>query len=299
MANATKLGNVTGTILGKVVFGAVNQKETNAGKIYEEFNIGIQLPNGSTVFVRNRVWEATRANANMSKRVVFLEDVIDSYKSEDLYVSLRLKPDATTGENKFANFSTYINKEGKIGFTGEGFLDPVETEVGEDGEVRIVFTNAKGESYTRLFKDFDTDLTFQMYVGEINGTVVTLIDGKEQYGNKAHITVPGNVAEQLVLGQMYAFKTKFAKGAKIEASAPAEVDEIDSIFSFADDFKVESLKGGKGATAYETDRLDLVKGGIIREHKIEIEESTSSDSAFSGSTRTPQSRVSVSDDLPF
>lgn len=291
-----KLGNTNGTIAGKVVFGGVQQKETKTGKQYEELTVGIQLPSGVTVFIANRVFETVRSNPTMSKKIAFVEDVISSYKDTDHYVSLRIKPNAD-GENKFANFSSYVNKDGKLSFRAEGFPEPVETEIDADGNVHMVFTNAKQETFKRAFKDFNTGMIFEMYVEKIDGTMVTLTDGKENFANKVTINVKEDIANQLVLGQLYTFVCEFEKGKKAEATS-SETDAIESIFSFASDFKVESMRKG---VSYASDKLTLVKGGIIKGYSIEVDSASTSSFGFSTpATAAKPSRVSMgSIDLPF
>lgn len=283
-----KVGNVEGAIIGKVVYGKMEQKETKTGKQYEEFSTGVQLPNGSTVFVRNRVWPTSRNNAFVAGKVATLETITEDYKDEDIYVSLRFKADKETGENKFATFNSYVSNDGKLKFSAEGFLDIVQFSEDEDENVTLIFTKQDGSEFTRPFKDYNTDLTFAMYIEKVEDGIVYLVDGKENYPNKSAINVPENVAEQLVLGQMYAFKVKFVKGAKIETKEVK--DEIDEIFSFGDDFSVDSLKNS-GRSEYESDKLNLVKGGIIKGHSISI---------FTGESEGMDTRISEDDDdMPF
>lgn len=246
------LGNVKGTLIGRVVFGSVQQKRTKEDKPYEEFSIGLQLPNGSTVFVRNRIFEKSREVVSLKSRIEFLERIVENYKTEDIYARLRLKPDDKTGENKYAKFTTFINKDGKISFSGEGFLDEIETEL-KDDVVHLVFKNQKGDLYTTEFTKFNTDLTIIGYVKEVDDKLVTVVDSDSEYPAQWNITATQNIASQLKIGQMYGFIVKFVKGEKIENS----VVENSDIFSFTEDFAVKTSK-----SEFETDRLDLINGGI-------------------------------------
>lgn len=280
------LGNVKGTLIGRVVFGSVQQKRTKEDKPYEEFSIGLQLPNGSTVFVRNRIFEKSREVVSLKSRIEFLERIVENYKTEDIYARLRLKPDDKTGENKYAKFTTFINKDGKISFSGEGFLDEIETEL-KDDVVYLVFKNQKGDLYTTEFTKFNTDLTIIGYVKEVDDKLVTVVDSDNEYPAQWNITATQNIASQLKIGQMYGFIVKFVKGEKIENS----VVENSDIFSFTEDFTVKTSK-----SEFETDRLDLINGGICS-HVAPI--SFSNLNGRSSSSKINSKVTNDDDEFPF
>lgn len=282
------LGNVKGTLIGRVVFGGVQQKNTKEGKAYEEFNVGLQLPNGSTVFVRNRIFEKTREVNALRTRIEFLERIVEEYKNEDIYARLRLNPDSGTGENKYAKFSTFMNKEGKISFSAEGFLDEVECEL-KDDVPHLVFKNQKGDTYTTEFSKFNTDLTIVGYVKEVDEKLVTVVDSDNDYPVQWNVAATENIASQLKIGQMYGFVVKFTKGAKIEAASAENSD----IFSFTQDFSVRTSK-----SEFESDRLDLINGGICSK-VAPISFSNIGRTSYSTSTVSNNKVSSDDEEFPF
>lgn len=283
MANVTTTGNVKGTLIGKVIYAKMKERETNSGKPYEEFSVGMQLSNGSTVFVRNRVFEKSREIKFIADRIALLEDLVQNYKNESRYVRLRLKPDEKTGENKYAKFSTYMNEDGTINFTAEGYLDEIETQIEED-KVKLIFTNMQGESYTRDFSEHSNDLTIIGYVKDIKDKILTVVDGDGEYPVSWNITTTNELAKKMKIGQMYGFVVKFVKGEMIKAEEKAPIDEI---FSLVSDFTVSS--GGK--VEFESDSLQLISGGIISSVKP-IKFTTSGSSSVKGT-------ATLTDEFPF
>lgn len=277
-----KLGNVKGTLVGKVIYGNVQQRTTKDGKEYEEFSIGLQLPNGSTVFVRNRVFEKSREVQSLKPRIELLEKMVEDYKNEDMYARLRLKPDENTGENKYGKFTTYVNKDGKVSFSAEGFLDYVEHEVVDD-KVKLIFTNQKQDRYNVDFDTFSTDLTIIGYVKDVDGQNVHIVDSSSEYPSSWNIVATNEISKKLQIGQMYGFVVRFEKGEQIKT----EEKKTDDLFSFVEDFSVSTSK------EFASDSLKLISGGILSK----VPKITFNDSPKSNSSNS--SKVSLDDDFPF
>lgn len=272
------LGNVKGNITGKVVYGTVVPKKTNNGKDYDLYQIGVKLPSGCTVFISNRVFETTRNLPATMNRVNELDEVITKFNAkEDIYISLNLKPDKETGENRYAKFSTYLNKEDKVSFSGEGFISIIDHVV-EDDKVKLIFTNARHEEYTVDFEDSERPLTIQGYVSEVNKNFkdIVVVDGAEQYGQSWNLLVAEHIGKQLVVGQGYAFNVVFEKGEMIQHD---NTEEKEAEFDFSGDFSIESLSNKK-KTEFMSDKLKVTGGGLLKGQSIKIKSAGNSTPAY-------------------
>lgn len=279
------IGTVTGSIIGKAIYGKVQPKTSKAGKEYEEYKIGVKLPSGCTVFISNNIWEATRSNPKMTQRLSDLEDIMTKVASnEDVYVRLSLKPDKTTGVNKFGRFRTFLNKENKLSLLGEGFVDIVD-HILENDKVKLIFTNSKHEEYDVDFDKSEQPIIIKGYVSEINNdcTKIVVVDGEEQFPAQWNLTVPDHIGKQLVIGQGYAFKVIFVKGEMIKHEDTTSKEEE---FDFSADFSIESLSNRK-KTEFGSDELKVIAGGLLKGQSIKINSSSSFD------------RSSDEEELPF
>lgn len=268
------IGNVEGRLTGKVVYTKVQQdQETKNGKKFDSYQIGISLASGCTVFITNRVWEASRKNSNVLKRVEELENIIEQSQTEDVYVRLGLKPDKKTGENVFGKFTTYINKENNLVFNGEGYVSKIEHEIDDNNEVKLLFVDAKHNEYSVDFKKTDETLLIQGYVSKItDNTDIVVVDGKESYGASWNLTVSEEIGKQLVIGQAYAFKVKFERG---EVIKDEQVKDDEDNFDFSADFSISSLTT-KNKAKFGSNKLRVVSGGILKGQSIKIDNDNSS-----------------------
>lgn len=285
---ANKVGIVEGTIVGKVVSGSITQKTSNGGRDYEQSSIGIKMPNGCTVFVRNNL------NLEAESQYIVREsqkimDIVNNYKDEDIYVQLRLKADKKTGENSFAKFSTYLRADNNnLGFSAEGFFDVLKHTTDEEGNVVLIMNGMKGE-YQKPLSSANTNMTISGYVEQVENNLITVVSSDKDYPMTWHITCPEemdkkyNILKQLVVGQMYAFECKFVKGEKIK-----EEENLDeNPFDFSSDFTIESMSN---KNRFDSDKLMMIKGGLIKGNKIELKASNK---------KTKSSVVDSDEEFPF
>lgn len=272
MSENKMIGNVSGQLIGKVTYAKAVEKETKDGRKYEVWQLGVKLPSGCAVFISNNIWPATREK--VGQKVNELENIITRFteSKEDIYVRLGLRPDKTTGENKYGRFSTYIDRNDKLSLKGEGFVDLIEHKIiqDENGEdkVELIFMNSKNGEYTVDFNKSEHPLIIKGYVAEISKdyTFIKVVDGKDLYPASWNLTVKEEIGKQLVIGQGYAFEVEFKKGEAIKQDETEQKNEFD----FSADFTIESLSGRK-KTEYSSDKLNVVAGGLLKGCSIKIE----------------------------
>lgn len=261
-----KLGHITGTIEGKVIYGGVKQSQTKSGKDFEILTLGVQLANKVTVFVTNRKYESSLESPFIKKRIDDMMDVIDNYKDTDYYVRLRLSPDKKSGTNKYGKLSTYISQnDNRLAFSAEGFIDIVEHEE-ENGEVYLIHYNQRNEAYKTKFEDSLKPFIIEGYVETINDDCdeIRVIDGSDSYGQNWNISINPEIGKQLVVGQGYAFKTEIQRGKPIEKKSSEES------FDFSSSFSINNLNG---RTEFSSDKFVAISGGKLQNQSMNIQSS--------------------------
>lgn len=244
--------------VGKVVWGNYEAgKETKNGKVYDQYTILVQTPEGVGLAVEKRIWNPDQPKHEwIEGKLNEFMSIIENYKEENIYVSISVQPHYKK-KTMFDTFTTWEKDNGGYGIKCEGF--PTILKVREifkkDADGDTVIDNKGKEVVEDVIIEYKskdvklseskTKIELSMIVGETNGQQIMLVSEDVEYPTTVYVELAPEVENKAKQFTAYRFKCKLHKGEKLETSnVDNDWEEEAPESSFApNSVRVESVLG--------------------------------------------------------